>query len=149
MAGCGYIGNNTLIMAAIGLFFVAIFAVYPVATAQAASSSAKTSSQESSDASLADAVMIIRFNQKNVYFQDSLKKMVEVVSSVKPDAEYYIQSVIPADKEDIGYKYKIYNQNLRLVVAGLNQLGIPIERVKVDITDSDSISDHEIRIFIK
>ncbi len=149
MVGRACIGNNAFKTAVRNLLFAAVFAVFPIYATQAASSSTKAELQMNDSVSPTDAVMIIRFNQQNVYFQDALKKMVEVVSSVKPDAEYDIQSVIPANNENIGDKYKLYNQNLRLVVAGLNQLGVPIERVKIDITDSSVISDHEIRIFIR
>ena len=145
--GSKNIFNSTLFMAAWVACLTFILSTYPMVAAQAASFTEDFSAEEY--VSPKDAVMIIRFNQPNVYFQDSLKKMVSTVSNIKPDAAYDIQSVIPSNREDIGDKYKNYNQNLRLVMAELNSLGIPIERVKIDIVDSASVNNHEIRIFIR
>lgn len=151
------VSGSARLMVAKGLFLAVILSAYPMVGAQAGASSStkvvspkvKAESQIKENLSPKDAVMIIRFNQPNVYFQDSLKKMVDAVSGIKANVEYDIQSVIPVGKEDIGNKYKEYNQNLRLVVAGLGELGVSIDNIKIDITESSAINNHEIRIFIR
>ncbi|MEZ5691645.1 MAG: hypothetical protein R3D71_08275 [Rickettsiales bacterium] len=96
-----------------------------------------------------DAIMIVRFNKRRVYFQTALKKVVDMVAGVKPDAVYNIQSVIPIDEDDVGVKYRRYNYNLRLVVGELNRMGVSIDRINIDIMKSNNVTHQELRIFIK
>lgn len=103
-----------------------------------------------SSASRSDgAVMIIRFNQKNVYFQNSLKKVVDRVSEVKPEAVYEIQSVIPSVAVNGRGNDREYAMNLHRVISEFNTLGVPMGRINIDISDSPDVREHEIRILIR
>ncbi len=139
--------NNTLLVTARGAFLAVAFGVCSMYGANAASDY-NGDIQIKEEFPAKDAVMVIRFNQQNIYFQNALKKMVEAVSKNKPNATYDLQSIIPSNRQDIGNKYKNYNNNLRLVVGELSNLGISIDKIRVDITDSNYIDDQEIRIFI-
>ncbi|MEQ1705726.1 MAG: hypothetical protein ABL867_07125 [Rickettsiales bacterium] len=94
-----------------------------------------------------DAVLIIRFNQKYVYFENALKKVVDKVYGIKPNAGYEIQSVIPNDGNDANAKK--YLENLRSVVAEFNRLGIPKERISIRTDTTDLVQSQEINIFVR
>lgn len=126
--------------------------VNPLAAAQKPAPSVKPAEagiQADDGQKLRKPAMIIRFNNPEVNFQDSLKKLVDAVSARKTGTTYYIQSVIPDASSNVGDSYRNYNKNLRLLVSALGDLGVPIEQVKIDITSSTSVPEHEIRIFVR
>ncbi|MEK6745527.1 MAG: hypothetical protein AABY33_00645 [Pseudomonadota bacterium] len=94
-----------------------------------------------------DAVLVIRFNQKYVYFENALKKVIDKVYGIKPNAGYEIQSVIPNDGNDGNAKK--YLENLRNVVAEFNRLGIPKERISIRTDVTDLVQSQEINIFVR
>lgn len=94
-----------------------------------------------------DPVMIIRFNKKNVYYRNELKKVVDTVSGVRPEAVYAVQSIIPENKR---YDSDMEGtENLKGVVRALSKVGVPVERIKTNVTYSDGVKTQEIRIFIQ
>jgi hypothetical protein len=95
-----------------------------------------------------DPVMIIRFNKKNVYYRKELKKVVDTVSGVRPEAVYAVQSVIPDNNKRYGSDIES-TENLKGVVRELSRAGVPIEKIKTNVTYSDSVRTQEIRIFIQ
>lgn len=94
-----------------------------------------------------DAVLVIRFNQKHVYFENALKKVVDKVSAIKPNASYEIQSIVPDDSGDTNARQ--YLENLRGVVAAFNQLGISKGRISVRTDVTDIVKSQEINIFVR
>ena len=91
-----------------------------------------------------DAVMIIRFNQKYVYFENSLEKVVDKVSSVKPNAKYELQSVVPNDRNSAKYL-----DNLRSVVAEFGKLGVSKDSLSISTVTTDLVENQEINIFVR
>lgn len=95
------------------------------------------------------AIMIIRFNQKNVYFQNPLKMVVYRIAKEKPDARYELRSIIPEGSAKRSVNGKEYGENLGSVIAVLNKFGVSTDRISVDTVVSDSIKDQEINIFVR
>ncbi len=93
-----------------------------------------------------DAVMIIRFNQKYIYFENAMKKVIDRVASVKPGAIYEIQSIIPNDGSDANAKK--YLENLRNVVGTFNKLGIGTDKLSIR-TDVANVENQEVNIFVR
>lgn len=129
---------------AVSLVLAALsFSAYsPAANAENGSRAGATSMLQSKD-----AVMIIRFNQKYVYFENALKKVVDRVSAVKPNALYEIQSLVPNDSSDANSRQ--YLDNLRSVIASLNHLGISKDRISVRTDVTDIVQSQEVNIFIR
>jgi thioredoxin-related protein len=130
------------------LFFAmlgVITIIYPLALAQA-QTQAETGNDvknEENTTQSKDAVMIIRFNQKYVYFENSLKKVIDKVSAVKPDAKYELQSVVPNDRNDDKYL-----ANLRNVVGVFEKSGVTRDRLAISNVASDLSGNQEINIFV-
>ena len=149
------VNKNHAVMLACGVFLSCLMAGYPAAAAKKHSSPAKVVEKAEKNLQVEDVqkmvspALIVRFSNSEVNFMDSLKKLVDAVSVKKPDASYYVQSVIPESAGTVGDSYRNYNKNLRALVGGLNELGVPMEKIKIDITNSSTISDHEMRIFVR
>jgi hypothetical protein len=119
-------------------FAVLSFSFYPYA-AQAERARSSTSSK--------DAVMVIRFNQKYVYFENALKKVVDKVYAIKPNAAYEIQSVVPAESSETNAKK--YLENLRAVVAEFNRLGVSKDRISIRTDTTNLVNSQEVNIFVR
>lgn len=116
------------------------FSFYPYAAQAETTRSSAPSSQN-------DAVMVIRFNQKYVYFENALKKVVDKVYAIKPNAAYEIQSVVPNESSDTNAKK--YLENLRAVVAEFNRLGISKDRISIRTDATDLVKSQEVNIFVR
>ena len=116
------------------------FSFYPYAAQAENTRSSAPSSQN-------DAVMVIRFNQKYVYFENALKKVVDKVYAIKPNAAYEIQSVVPNESSDTNAKK--YLENLRAVVAEFNRLGISKDRISIRTDATDLVKSQEVNIFVR
>lgn len=93
------------------------------------------------------AVMIIRYNQQYVYYDNPLRKVVYKVSATRPEAKYDLESVIPRDSK--AFENDKYNQNLQNVVNVLGKYGVSGDRVSSRVIVSDSVKYQEINIFVR
>jgi len=93
------------------------------------------------------AVMIIRFNQKYVYYDNPLRKVVSKVSATRPNARYELESVVPRGNN--GYDNEKYVQNLQNVVNVLAKYGVSGDMVSSRVIVSDSLKNQEINIFVR
>ncbi len=95
----------------------------------------------------AGAVMIIRYNQQYVYYDNPLRKVVYKVAATKPEARYDLESVIPRDSK--AFETDKYSQNLQNVVNVLAKYGVSGNRVSTRVIPSDSVKYQEINIFVR
>ncbi|MEQ1789762.1 MAG: hypothetical protein ABL857_04900 [Rickettsiales bacterium] len=94
-------------------------------------------------------VMVIRFNQENVYFRNPLRSMVFEVAKTKPNAKYEIQSLVPSGKINRPSNVRKYADNVQNVINVFGRYGVSPSRISVKSENSDSIDNQEIRIFVK
>lgn len=93
-------------------------------------------------------LMIIRFNEQEVAFQDPLYETMTKVFKAKPSAVFDIVSV--SQKSSNKDKQKHYNQvaqdNANKVIQTFNDMGMPMSRLTIANT-SENVQSSEIRIF--
>ncbi len=96
-------------------------------------------------------LMIIRFNQTNVYYDDSLAKVVKVAETNRPGVKYNVVSALPdlsalsaEQQQDIS---KRAMDNLRDVVTQMQQLGVSADRVKI-AAQKKPVRAQEISIYV-
>ena len=99
-------------------------------------------------ASSENAVMIIRFNQKYVYFEQALKKVVYKVAAAKHDAKYELQSIVPSKRTNSANSNS-YDTNLRNVIGILNKYKVSSDRITSSTVVSDTAQYQEIDIFVR
>ncbi len=112
------------------------------------SSKAQENSQFSAIES-AKPVLVIRFNQKNVYFENALKTVVDSVARGKIDASYAVESVTPMNETQDGRADSVHAANLLAVVSKLNKLGVDANKIGVKESKSDAVTSQEISIFVQ
>ncbi len=96
-----------------------------------------------------EPVMIIRFNQKNVYFQNALRKVIGKVDDAKPASSYELQSVVPSGSTRNPGNDKDFDENLRSVVNVMTRLGVPVSNITFSTITSDSVQNQEIKIIVR
>ncbi len=93
-----------------------------------------------------DAVMVIRFNQQYVYYENPLKKVISKVDGTRPQATYELQSVIPSKASR--YDSDKYERNVQNVIGIFGRNGVASNRVSAKTIVSDSVKNQEINIFV-
>lgn len=96
-------------------------------------------------------LMVIRFNQPNVYYQLPLYRAIKKALSIYPNAFFQVVSVVPTTgnyKSDhdsaqasSGYATQVTNV--------LSEMGLPPTRMRLNYTSDSAASYPEVRIFIR
>lgn len=96
-------------------------------------------------------LMVIRFNQPNVYYQLPLYRAVKKTLSVYPTAYFEVVAVAPttgeffSDKEEVGKA----SEYAGLVTTTLKDMGLPNGRFRTIYAGDSTLQDNEIRIFVR
>lgn len=88
-------------------------------------------------------LMIIRFNQRKVYYERPLYEAVRQAVEAKPGVRFALQSRVPAGQEEAA------GRNLDRVYRTLTEMGVPASRIAVESNQDAAISDSEVHIFVK
>lgn len=103
-------------------------------------------------ASNSSALLVIRFNQPRVYYDDALSQSVGVAEKAKTGVEYEVLSTIPdLTSLPVEQQTKLSaraKDNLRNVVLKMQQQGVSPERIRI-AEQTLKIRSQEIRIFVK
>ncbi len=98
-----------------------------------------------------ELLMVIRFNQENIYYQMPLYKTVKKALQIYPNASFQILSVIPTTGN---YKTDENSANLvaeysSLIVNSLEEMGLPKARLRTNYTSGSDLQYPEVRIFVR
>ena len=109
--------------------------------------SAPTSSIGSEDRPL----VVIRFDQPNVDYEQPLYTAVSRALERKPSATFTIQAVAPnaGSAADVAVNTNASRQNAENVLRSLTSMGLPADRVSLAATMSPDIQSSEVRIFVR
>ncbi len=96
-------------------------------------------------------LLVIRFNQPHVYFEQSLKTAVQRAVEVKPDVRFRLVQMLPdASNEDAHEAAKRDGQkHLASVVTALRNLRIPNERMQIIRQERPDVATDEVHIFVE
>lgn len=99
-------------------------------------------------------LLIIRFNQKHVFFDNAVAEAERNVEKLVPEGIYVIASSVPplranrhVDQDDSIADEQV--SRIRAVINQLQALGVSTTRIRATNQVSNSVSNQEIRIFIK
>jgi hypothetical protein len=116
-----------------------------------------TKKEEPADEPVATAeeskpLLVIRFNQKHVYFDRALRQAVESVERTKAGASYTVVSYVPSGKSGGSGQNERRTEdaveNLNEVVGGLAQQGVETSRIHYSSQTDDKLDSQEIHIFV-
>jgi len=119
----------------------------PRAAAPAPSRSAAPAAPGSSDRPL----VVIRFDQPNVDYEQPLYTAVSRALERKPSATFTIQAVAPnaGSAAEVAVNNNASRQNAENVLRSLTNMGLPADRVSLSATMSPDIQSNEVRIFVR
>lgn len=119
----------------------------PRAAAPAPSRSAASAAPSSGDRPL----VVIRFDQPNVEYEQPLYTAVSRALERKPSATFTIQAVAPnaGSAAQVAVNTNTSRQNAENVLRSLTNMGLPADRVSLAATMSPDIQSNEVRIFVR
>ncbi len=96
-------------------------------------------------------LVVIRFDQPNVDYEQPLYTAVSRALERKPSATFTIQAVAPnaGSAADVAVNTNASRQNAENVLRSLTSMGLPADRVSLAATMSPDIQSSEVRIFVR
>jgi hypothetical protein len=95
------------------------------------------------------ALVVIRFNQANVYYDQQLYNAIAQALKVKPQVTFSVVSFAPAtgDSAKDAEWIRTASRNTQGVVATLRAMGVPQERLRITGQASSAVAFDETRIY--
>ncbi len=97
-------------------------------------------------------LLVIRFNQRRVYFERALRQAVDAAERAKDTVQYEVVSYGPeVDKRRMSGERVIdqAQENLRAVVEEMRQQGVDGGRIHTSTEPGDGMVTQEIHIFVR
>ena len=131
---------------------VAVAAAPGAAAPRAAAPAPSRSSAAPAAASPSDRpLVVIRFDQPNVDYEQPLYTAVSRALERKPGATFTIQAVSPnaSSAAEVASNTKASRENATKVLHSLTEMGMPADRLSLSATMSPDVQSGEIRIFVR
>lgn len=96
-------------------------------------------------------LVIIRFNQPRVYFDQQLYSAIEKAVAIKPDVTFDVVSYAPTSSDANNNKQwqALAGRNTRSVIAAMTQMGVPMDRIHVVGQSQPGLRYDETQIFVQ
>jgi len=103
-------------------------------------------SVEAAAADNREPLVTIRFNQTNVYYEKSLYRAVVKAAEVKPGVMF---DVVASSPSGASRAEEATKDSLGHVLATLNEMGVPKERIAVNTLTNQPVASPEVRVFVR
>jgi hypothetical protein len=96
-------------------------------------------------------LVVIRFDQANVDYEQPLYTAVSRALERKPSATFTIQAVAPnaGSAAEVAVNNNTSRQNAENVLRSLTNMGLPADRVSLAATTSPDVQSNEVRVFVR
>lgn len=96
-------------------------------------------------------LVIIRFNQRNVYYERPLFSAIERAVQVKPDVRFDVVAISPKSPNTGTTKKmaQITKAKAAEVMHSMEKMGIPKERIAFQMEYADTLRTSEVHVFVK
>jgi hypothetical protein len=96
-------------------------------------------------------LVVIRFDQPNVDYEEPLYKAVNGALQRKPNATFTVQAVAPQANSaaEVAANTNASRDNATKVLRSLTAMGMPADRLSLSATMSPDIQGSEVRIFVR
>ncbi|HEX4193248.1 MAG TPA: hypothetical protein VHY80_09125 [Stellaceae bacterium] len=96
-------------------------------------------------------LVVIRFDQTNVDYEQPLYTAVSRALERKPSATFTIQAVAPnaGSAAEVAVNTNASRQNAENVLRSLTNMGLPADRVSLAASMSPDIQSNEVRVFVR
>jgi hypothetical protein len=96
-------------------------------------------------------LVTLRFNQPRVHFEKQLYTAISKALEVKPDVTFEVVSLAPTSadaKRDAAWQ-SVAGHNTRAVIAAMQQMGVPAERISVTGQAASGIAFDETHVYAR
>lgn len=99
----------------------------------------------------AKPLMVIRYNQENIYYQLPLYNAVQKTLQVKPTAMFTFVSKVPftGQPEADNAAENQARKNWQDVLQSLSDMGLPEQQMRVQFEKSNQLLQNEILVFVE
>ncbi len=94
-------------------------------------------------------LVVIRFNQRKVYFEQQLYNAVSRAVAIKPTVLLEVVSFVPTGTSNRSVTEDMAKRNLSNVIQTLTKMGVPRERINVVNERSAALRYHEVHIYVQ
>ncbi len=103
------------------------------------------------EAQPAQPLVTIRFNQPRVYFDQQLYSAISKAVAIKPEVMFDVVSLAPAtgNAETDKQWQAVAGHNTRAVIAVMNNIGVPPERITVTGKTQQGLRYDQTELFVR
>lgn len=96
-------------------------------------------------------LIIVRFNQRSVYYQQPLYNAVSRAMQVKPGVRFNVVSVVPVagDADTDSQLQDVARANTGRLMQDMLQMGVPQNQLTVSYQTSAAVETNEVHIFVQ
>ncbi len=96
-------------------------------------------------------LIVVRFNQPHVYFEPSLRTVVDKAISIKPDARFSLVQILPesANGRKIAISKSTADSHVAQVVAVLRGQGVDTRNLAVSRRYDTQVTSSEVHVFVE
>jgi hypothetical protein len=96
------------------------------------------------------ALVVVRFNQPRVYFDQQLYSAISKAVAIKPEVTFEVVSYAPATGNAVNdQKWQaIAGHNTKAVIAAMTNMGVPMERITVTGESQAGLHYDETHVFV-
>ena len=96
------------------------------------------------------ALVVVRFNQPRVYFDQQLYSAISKAVAIKPDVMFEVVSYAPATgNPEADQRWQaIAGRNTKAVITAMTTMGVPMERISVTGESQAGLHYDETHVFV-
>jgi hypothetical protein len=96
-------------------------------------------------------LVIIRFDRPNVNYEEALYNAVSQALEKYPSAHFDLVAVSPAkgNPAEVALASSEARKNGEAVMRSLTQMGLPVERIRLDAANSAEVRNSEVHLYIE
>jgi hypothetical protein len=96
-------------------------------------------------------LVIIRFDRPNVNYEEALYNAVSQALEKYPTAHFDLVAVSPArgNPAEVALASSEARKNGEAVMRSLTQMGLPVERIRLDAANSAEVHNSEVHLYIE
>ena len=98
-----------------------------------------------------EPLVIVRFNQQRVYFDQQLYSAISKAVAIKPEVTFDVVSYAPVTGNAVADKnwQSVAGHNTRAVITAMNGMGVPMDRINVTGQIQQGLRYDETHVFVK
>lgn len=132
--------HRNMIKLALGVFISAIIGLSQFSTVQAQPVPAYAPVDYTNT-----PIMLIRFNQTKVYYEQQLYNVISRAFATEPLVHFDVVNFVPANNKGLADG----QQNLAKITRSMREIGVPEDRIHLITEPQEDLQYNEVHIFVR